>query len=124
MKPLVLIYDVHPGLHRSKFGGGKVVCSRLVHWTPFQQTFTERVNRRRVPPPPCRRVQLLTWSHICEPCVVELQPFRWGDVYAFVDQDVIMLRSVTDQGDAEELTEDAAERLAHWLLDSARALRG
>ena len=49
--------------------------------------------------------------------------FRWGDVRAFVEQDVIMLKSVTVYGDPEELTEEASERLGQWLLDRARELR-
>ena len=30
---------------------------------------------------------------------MEEQPFQWGDVYAFVNQEVIMLKAVTDEGD-------------------------
>lgn len=47
-----------------------------------------------------------------------------GGRAAFVEQDVIMLKSVTEHGDAEELTEDAAERRGQWLLDRAGELRG
>jgi hypothetical protein len=48
--------------------------------------------------------------------------FQWGDVRAFVEQDVIMPKSVTEQGHPEELTEEAAERLGQWLVERARDL--
>lgn len=56
--------------------------------------------------------------------MMDEQPFKWGDVCAFVDQEVVMLKAVTAEGDPEELTDDAAEALAHWLLDRVRQHRG
>jgi hypothetical protein len=53
---------------------------------------------------------------------VTAETFQSGDVNAFVDDGVIMLRSV-DGEDPKELTEDAAENLGRWLLDRAREIR-
>jgi hypothetical protein len=50
------------------------------------------------------------------------EAFESGHVTAFVDQEVIMLKAV-DGEDAEELTQDAAEDLARWLLDRVHELR-
>jgi hypothetical protein len=45
-----------------------------------------------------------------------------GETYAFIDDNVIMLKAVATGGDPVEMTEDEARRLAHWLLSWAERL--
>lgn len=47
---------------------------------------------------------------------------RLGDAYAFVDDGVIMLKSVDRFGDPVELTEQEALRLARWLISWSTVL--
>ena len=42
--------------------------------------------------------------------------FSWDDVSALVDQEVVMLRAVSRDGDPVELTDQAATDLASWIL--------
>jgi hypothetical protein len=45
-----------------------------------------------------------------------------GDAYAFIDNDVLMLKSVDRHGDPVELTSAEALRLANWLRYWAKHL--
>ncbi len=49
---------------------------------------------------------------------------RLGDAYAFIDDDVVMLKSIDSYGDPVELTCDEARLLASWLRTWAARIDG